>query len=716
MKRRNLWFVLAALMVAAVLLVVFKIDKVSVNASPVALAEQGWRASFSSDLKPEAIQNGDLYITDADGQLVEVDMTLHDNGRMIEIPEISIGEYMLHIKKEALKGDFFKSLSTEEFPFSVQEEIKTISGKKELTAYFAQLLNIQKSYEQRGFFRGEESSETESSADSSAGTAESGGGDYSTTNNQVEGVDEADLVKTDGSFIYSISESRVVISDVRNPDDMVVAEQLTYTEEMYPQQLFLSGDTLIVLGSQYSNVPMDGQERSFQPYMGMAAVYLYDISNPATPQLMRQFGTEGNLNGARLANGILYFVTNVYPDIWMMEEHPEMDMRPRTFDSKNGSEYEPLPYESLSILPGTMEGSYSIVSAVDLADPVKTEMKTEGFLGSSEQLYMTEDALYLTASAYLPVTGTQDNSNADIAISVPQMANTGIFKFTLEGTAVQFAASSEVRGTLLNQFSMDEYNGHFRIATTEGSSWDEAAPSKNHLFILDGGLKQVGSVEDLAKGERIYSARFMGDKAYMVTFKETDPLFVIDVSAPAAPKVLGELKIPGFSNYLHPLDDTHLIGFGYDTKLEPVKGQQPRVVTGGMKLSLFDVSDFSNPKEKDTEIIGGQGTYSPLQYDHKALFIEPKTNLFGFPVIRYKGIDDFNVEFEAEGAMIYTITPEGITETASLMRESDMEYEDWETTVQRIMYIEDTLFTVANSEIQSYQLDNFEQIGTLSFD
>ena len=706
---------LAVLIVATVLLVVFRIDKVSVNASPVALAEQGWRASFSSDLKPEAIQNGDLYITDADGQPVEVEMTLHDNGRMIEIPQISIGEYKLHIKREALKGDFFKSLSTEEFPFSVQEEIKTLSGKKELTAYFAQLLSIQRSYEQRGFFGGEESSATESSADSS-GSAESGGGDYSTTNNQVEGVDEADLVKTDGSFIYSISESRVVISDVRNPDNMAVAEELTFSEEMYPQQLFLSGDTLIVLGSQYSTVPMDGQDSSFQPYMGMAAVYLYDISNPATPQLSRQFGTEGNLNGARLANGILYFVTNVYPDIWMMEEHPEMDMRPRTFDSNNGSEYEPLPYESLSILPGTMEGSYSIVSAIDVADPVKNDMKTEGFLGSSEQLYMTEEALYLTAFAYLPVTGIEGNSNADIAISVPQQANTGIFKFTLEGTAVQFAASSEVRGTLLNQFSMDEYNEHFRIATTEGSSWDETAPSKNHLFILDGSLKQVGSVEDLAKGERIYSARFMGDKAYMVTFKETDPLFVIDVSTPAAPKVLGELKIPGFSNYLHPLNENHLIGFGYDTKLIPVKGEEPRVVTGGMKISLFDVSDFSNRKEKDTEIIGGSGTYSPLQYDHKALFIEPKADLFGFPVIRYKGIDDFNVEFEAEGAMIYTITPDGITETASLMRESEMEYEDWETTVQRILYIEDTLFTVANSELTSYHLDNFELIETLSFD
>jgi uncharacterized secreted protein with C-terminal beta-propeller domain len=228
-------------------------------------------------------------------------------------------------------------------------------------------------------------------------------------------------------------------------------------------------------------------------------------------------------------------------------------------------------------------------------------------------------------------------------------------------------------------------------------------------------MKQIGSVEDLAQGERIYSARFMGDKAYMVTFKETDPLFVIDVSAPSSPKVLGELKIPGFSNYLHPLDENHLIGFGYDTKLEPVKGEEPRVVTGGMKISLFDVSDFSNPLEKDTEIIGGPGTYSPLQYDHKALFTHTASNLYGFPVAAYTEGENDSIRYQGSGAMLFTITPEGIEKAADLIKDSTMQYEDWETSVQRLLYVDDSLYTIANSEITSYGLNDFKLIQTLSY-
>nr|WP_249222331.1 beta-propeller domain-containing protein [Planococcus sp. MSAK28401] len=218
----------------------------------------------------------------------------------------------------------------------------------------------------------------------------------------------------------------------------------------------------------------------------------------------------------------------------------------------------------------------------------------------------------------------------------------------------------------------------------------------------------------MAPDERIYSVRFIGSKAYMVTFRETDPLFAIDVSDPADPEVLGELKIPGFSNYLHPLDDNHLIGFGYDTKIEAVKGGgEPRIVTGGMKISLFDVSDMGNPKETDTEIIGGPGTYSALQYDHKALFRHEQQSLFGFPVSIYEGDGEEYIEFEAEGALIYSITPEGIELSGDLTQASDQPYEDWNTSVQRLAYAKDALFTVANTEIRSYRLSDFEPLNTL---
>lgn len=720
MKKRGIWLLAAVLFAAIAIAGVLMFDKVTVNAPALALTEQGWRANFSSAVQGNAIEKGDIYLTDAEGNRVEASMELRPNGKTIEISQLPAGQYELHIKESAIKGSFFKSLDRKELTFSVQEEIQTLTDAEELRAYFAQVLALQQSNEEDGIFT-DKSGATEESADSGSGEAsgEGGnGGDYSTTNKQVEGVDEADLVKTDGSFIYSISENRVIITDVRNPDELAVADELVFEEELYPQQLFLNDGVLVVIGSKYSIMPMDGMEREYFPHMGMTTVHLYDIDNPASPELLREFGTEGNLNGARLAGNVLYYVTNVYPDFWIMEQQNDAELRPHTYDSKNGGTLTPMPYDSLSILPGTMEGSYSVISTIDLAEPSQNDISTKGFLGGSEQMYMSKDHLYLTAAAYIPAEsedGTVTDSNADIAIWMPQMANTEIFKFALEGTDVQFIASSEVAGSLLNQFSMDEHNGYFRIATTEGFAWNVNEASKNHLFILDAGMKQVGAVEDLAKGERIYSARFIGDKAYMVTFKETDPLFVIDVSAPSAPKVLGELKIPGFSNYLHPLDENHLIGFGADTKLEPVKGGEPRVVTGGMKISLFDISDFSNPQEKDNEIIGGPGTYSQLQYDHKALFIHPEKNLYGFPLTMYSETDGKYVEFEGEGAMIYTITPDGITEAANLISPSDMQYEDWAKSVQRILYSGDNLYTVANSEVKSYKLETFELKDTLAY-
>lgn len=682
-------------------------NKVSITASPIALVEQGWKASFSSSLRQKAVEKGDIYITDQKNRPVEVKMHIQDNGKTLEITEIPTGEYHLHIKKEALKNRFIKKLVETKISFVVYKQLKKVSGEEQLTDYFKYLLKINQTNEQYGGTIAESSKDAATTSDAAAGGDEgaSSENDYSTTNTQVEGVDEADIVKTDGSYIYSISESVVMISNVQNPSEMTVSAKLTFPEYAYPQQLFLTGDTLVVMGSSYSALPKNvGQ-------IGLTSVYVYDVSNPESPKQIREFGTEGELSGARVTNNVLYFVTNVYPKYWTLEEQQHQpELRPHQYDSKQESILQPLPYDRIAILPGTLEGSYSVITAMDLTMPETNTISTEGFLGGSEQLYMNEDHLYLTASAFVPLNDADTRDSKKVGVWLPQQANTEVFKFELAGTKVNFLASAEITGSLLNQFSMDEYEGHFRAVTTEGSEWNLNSPSKNHLFILDAQMKQVGSVENLAHGEQIYSARFIGDKAYMVTFKETDPLFVIDVSVPSSPKVLGELKIPGFSNYLHPLDKDHLIGFGYDTKLVPVKNEEPIVVTGGMKISLFDVSDFANPQEKDTEIIGGAGTYSALQYDHKALFTHSEKNLFGFPASIYDEKTNGEMDFEGDGAFIYTITPDGISQTASLIEETEDQYGEWDAAIQRIVYIDDELYTVANNEIKSYSLETFEPI------
>jgi len=606
---------------------------------------------------------------------------------------------------------------------AAKEEMKTVESEAELRAYFKELKKWIDANSRYSTMTEEATAESDTSAGANDMSAKAdGGGDHSTTNNQVEGVDESDIVKTDGKYVYFVQNQKLTITDVQNPNNLKQITSIKYEEEFYPTELFLFKDQLIVLGDHYTPIEYSkgATAKKMMPVSGMTKAMIYDVSDASKPELIREIGTEGYRIGARMTDGILYFITSVHPNFWIMEEDSDVELRPHVYDSKKGELPEPMPYESLSILPHTSEGSYSVITSVDLNNLDQSAVETKGYLGGSQQLYMSKENLYLTANVFRPDEKNQEGGAADrIMIWNPGTNDTEIFKFALDGTNVDYQASAIVPGYLLNQFSMDEHDGHFRLVTTEGNMWDDKNSSKNHLFILDDEMKLVGSVEDLAKGERIYSARFMGDKAYMVTFRETDPLFVIDVATPTEPKVLGELKIPGFSNYLHPLDENHLIGFGYDTEAIKEKGvSEPRIVTKGMKISLFDVSDFHNPKEKDTEIIGGMGTYSPIQHDHKALFQHQELNLYGFPVVLYEETENLTYgQFEAEGALIYEITPEnGIQLKGDLVKQKQagQQYEEWERQVLRMIYVDDALYSISMKELNSYNLQGFKQLDSLS--
>lgn len=713
MRKRGIWIVVAVMFTAVALVFALSIDKVNVTASEHALKDQGWYVSFSSPLKLGAVDQHLLFITDKNGKRTAATMLVRSDQKSLHVTGLEPGAYTLHVKKDAVGGKRFKSLSTEEIKFTIHETIESVSSAAELKAYFELAMATQKNVLLSG---DGDIEKKEMAAEDSAGSE----ADYSTTNNQVEGVDEADSVKTDGDYIYSVlSNNQVDIVDIREPQKNVKASEINFEENFHASQLFLHEDTLIVLGEKYVTGKAMGKSSlgmDRMPMNGMTAVRLYDVSTPGKPTLIREIGTEGYLNGARKTGDMLYYVTNVRPYFEFAKELDEELLRPHTYDSEKGEEISILPYPDISILPGATEPTYSVITAIDLASDSESDVVTKGYLGGSEQLYMSEKNLYLTAMLY--EASSSSDKAADSMIWNPGNANTEVFKFALDGTDVTFHSSAMLTGSLLNQFSMDEYKGNFRAVTTEGNMWDEKNPSTNNLFILDENLKQTGSVEGLAKGERIYSARFMGDKAYMVTFRETDPLFVIDVANPADPKVLGELKIPGFSNYLHPLDENHLIGFGYETVAEKnAEGGQPNILTMGMKISLFDVSDFHNPKEKDTEIIGGRGTYSQIQNDHKALFQHKTRNLYGFPVAIYEeGGQNEYIDFQGSGALIYEITSEdGIVLKGDLLKEKSagQQYEEWETEVQRLLYSGDILYTLSMKELKSYSLDTFIRIGDL---
>jgi uncharacterized secreted protein with C-terminal beta-propeller domain len=302
---------------------------------------------------------------------------------------------------------------------------------------------------------------------------------------------------------------------------------------------------------------------------------------------------------------------------------------------------------------------------------------------------------------------------------------TKINRAKIDQEKITFVAKGEVPGYLLNQFSMDEYKGYFRITTTTQNNWrtfSEQEPSKNNVYVLDMNLDIVGSLEDLAPGEQIYSTRFMGDRCYMVTFRNIDPLFVIDLSDPTAPTVLGELKVTGYSGYLHVYDENHVLGIGKETEYvlkEDFAWYQ------GIKISLFDVSDVSNPREIAKYEIGDRGTDSPILYDHKSLLFDKEKNLLVIPVMvaeidenRYDDqIPDWaHGEFVWQGAYILDISLNEIELRGQITHMEDGTPEPYyyyysKDIVVRSLYIEDVLYTISSMKLKMNNLETLTEMN-----
>ncbi|MDP4090698.1 MAG: beta-propeller domain-containing protein, partial [Bacillota bacterium] len=362
--------------------------------------------------------------------------------------------------------------------------------------------------------------------------------------------------------------------------------------------------------------------------------------------------------------------------------------------------------------PEAVDSNYIMVTSINLNKPDE-QAKVTATLGAAGNIYCSTDNLYVAGYNY----GSGDS----------EQGKTVIYKFSLKDGEVTYKSSGKVSGGILNQFSMDESNGYFRVATTEQNYTKGNSSQLNNLFILDSDMKLSGSLENLAQGEKIYSVRFMGDRAYMVTYRTTDPLFVIDLKSPSAPKVLGELKIPGYSNYLHPYDENHIIGFGKDAEVVGEGTSTERAYYQGMKLAMFDVTDVNNPKLMFKTGIGDRGTDSQLLYDHKALLFSKEKNLLAFPVRVAEIADKSTVNKAAYGettfigAYVYNIDLQsGFTLKGKITHaEAGGDIQDnakeipYDFSIQRILYIDNNLYTVSDKNIKANSIKDLAEIGSL---
>jgi len=411
---------------------------------------------------------------------------------------------------------------------------------------------------------------------------------YSTTNNQVEGVDEADIVKTDGRYIYIMSDDSVTILEAFPPENAKMLSQILIWGR--PLGLFLNENQLVILeGSAYYS------------YRGMRMrIAVYDVSTPASPVLKWDFAVSGYYVCSRMIDNYIYLITNHY-----LQTYEGNLILPSVW-SENTSQG--LTYSQIRYFKDSESSEHiTMIVGFDLMGEDSPSYKAL-LTGSSHEIYVSEENIYIA----------EDETST-------------IHKFSISEGNIRYVCSAKVPGTILNQFSMDVYQGYLRVATTLGSVARGGGTARNNLYILDGNISLVGSLEGLAPGEQIHSARFMGDRGYLVTFKKIDPFFVVDLSNPLAPRVLGYLTIQGFSDYMHPFDENHIIGLGKDTY-----DMGDFAWFQGLKLSVFDVTDVENPKEISKYIIGDRGTFSEALYDHKAFLYIRSHNLIVLPVLLYE--------------------------------------------------------------------------------
>lgn len=496
--------------------------------------------------------------------------------------------------------------------------------------------------------------------------------DYSETNEQVEGVSEADIVKTDGEYIYSFSSSTYKVRIIKaGKEPKLISEIDVGSNKFQPaSDMYLMGDKLVIIGFDY-----------IETYVEETVALVYNVKEPQNPEKLYELRQSGYYYSSRLIGDKLYLISNYS----VFYENIDKD-KPETYvPCVEAVDYDgAVKADTLSINKVCSGPDYTVICGFNISDGKL--VSTKSLLGGVYTLYCSTKNII--------VAGISENDK------------TAVTRYVIDDGKIEYKATGEIEGTLLNQFSIDEYKENFRFVTTVTKE-EEIKPSitasqsntvsdsaafyeylqSNSLLVLDGELKQIGSITDVAPDERVYSVRFMGDIAYFVTFRQVDPLFSVDLSDPENPKIIGSLKIPGFSNYLYPYGDGKLFGIGQDADEDTGR-------TNGVKLSMFDVSNPADVTESAKLVLGY--SYSDALYSHKAILVEEDKNIIGFSVYGNYG----------SVYCVYTLKGEEFKPLAKI--ELDGVYEQ-----VRGLYIGDEFYLVTDKFISVYDLETFSKIAKL---
>lgn len=475
---------------------------------------------------------------------------------------------------------------------------------------------------------------------------------YSDTNVRQEGVDEADVVKTDGRYLYVLQDGgeAVALVDTKG-GEMKEVSAVEAGDDGQIRELYVTDGKMILIQGSVNGSSVKART--------------YDVSDAKNPKELGEVSQSGNYQSSRVSDGYLYLFSQYYmgTDINVKEADTFVPMVNENI----------LPASSIYLPITDFANIYEVVTSVDLAEPDKI-CDSKAIFTKGGELYVSNKNIYWYETEWTDnnwyVGDTENNTETVIR-------RLSYYKGEIAG-----AASGRVDGSINDSFSIDEYRDYLRLVVTTND--------ENAVYVLNDSLEMVGAIEGMAQDERVYSARLLGDTGYFVTYKETDPLFTVDFSNPEKPEIIGKLKIPGFSEYLHFFGEDKLLGIGMDVDAETQ-------VTGGVKLSMFDISDPANVEEESVCVLDNV-YYTEVFYDYKAALVDEEKNIIGFPA-------------EENGAETYYVFSYDEEKSFDCRMKEQINGSGYQAA--RGVYIGELLYVVKGNIIEAYQIGDYQKVDDI---
>lgn len=591
---------------------------------------------------------------------------------------VGIGAAAMKISDQSIRSEIAVGTAKyEEKSSGVVETIATAKDYDEIYDWINTKLEQDQIIQAKSYGMVEYAVEDSASTESSMAVAT--GSSYSDTNVREEGVGEADIIKTDGDHIYILNGDKISIVGIAS-EEMDALGEIQLESDSYYAEMYVKDDRLIAFYTK--NTYEDRNDGLGEYYHQETVAEIFDVSDPSEPKKVTKISQSGNYNSVRIVGDYVYLFSDFYADISFGKSAvaayiPEIQGEKIMSDSI----YMPQSTDSLN---------YTVISGFSLKNP-EEKIDRKAVFGTGGLFYASKDNIYVCEVLW-------DVNNSDTA-------QTCIRKLSYKDGVIKPVGQTRIDGRLNDSFSIDEYEKNLRlVATVEPDNSNGVMPligntestvsdtaeekSYNVLYILDENLNELSRIEDLAPDEMVYSARFMGDTGYFVTYKQIDPLFSVDLSNPKNPEILGELKIPGFSEYLHPYGEGLLLGIGMDV-------DETGTVMNGVKVSMFDISDPTNVQEADKYVIEGAMS-TDVSYNYKTALVDAEKNLIGFIAYSNGGADYY----------IFSYGEAGFT------CEFEKSMVGYNSNVRGI-YAGDKFYIVTGNTVESFMLESFDKVDDL---